>query len=390
MVVFAGVLLAGAASAPAPSAARAAAAAATPHWSAGKLVPGLAAIAAGWAVPFSVSCTGPGDCTAGGEYGPGEPETQSPAVRGERGGRKWGAPRTWRDPGPRRQPVRGRHLGFLRVAGDCAAVGYYLPRQTPDFAFTGQAFVLDQVNGTWQRMRPLAGVTLGGRWRVRPQLGPHGVLRPRHHQRGSCGGPGLPGRRRRQRRGRSTGFVVQARHGAWGAAQPVTGLSRLDGTRPSQVNTVSCTAPGSCAIGGYYTDAKGRRQAFVGTEVKGGWRDALEVPGTGALNVKGSAETDAVDCPVAGNCTAAGDYLTKSGAAELFVIYETAGSWRSATELPGAARLGAAAAFADVACARANCEVGGTMNTKGGGSVGFLVGEVRGGGARPPGAREQF
>jgi hypothetical protein len=143
---------------------------------------------------------------------------------------------------------------------------------------------------------------------------------------------------------------------------------------------------------GYYTDGKGRRQAFVGTEVKGGWRNALEVPGTGALNVKGSAETDAVDCPVAGNCTAAGDYLTKSGAAELFVIYETAGSWRSATELPGVARLGTAAAFVDVACAPATCEVGGTMTTKGGGSVGFLVGEVHGRWGVPhlvPGSRSE-
>ena len=134
--------------------------------------------------------------------------------------------------------------------------------------------------------------------------------------------------------------MARAAHGAWGAAQPVAGLCRLDGTRSSQVNTVSCAAPGTCAIGGSYTDGKGRRQAFVGTEVSGAWRGALEVPGTSALNVKGSAEVDAVDCPVAGDCTAAGDYLSKSGAAEFFVIYATRGTWRGAIQVPGAARLG--------------------------------------------------
>lgn len=353
-----------------------------------RLLPG---VGGDWSEPFSVSCTGAGDCTAGGEFGPDEPYTQSmPFVVTEAGG-TWG----------RAKDVAGipaldgnQYAAVASVScawpGNCAAVGYYLPRQTPGFAFTGQAFVMDQVNGTWQRMRPLTGVTKGENVNA---LGPDWALTM------SC----VPASTSAARKaglnclvvgadsggGHTHGFVVQARHGAWGAAQLVTGLSRLGGTRPSQVNAVSCPAPGSCAIGGYYTDGKGRRQAFVASEVKGSWRNALEVPGTGALNVKGSAEADAVDCPVAGNCTAAGDYRTKSGTAEFFVSYETAGSWRRATELPGVARLGTGAALVnngvstgigmiDVACTPTTCEAGGTMNTKGGGRVGFLVGEVRG------------
>jgi hypothetical protein len=361
---------------------------AQPHWTSARLLPG---VGGDWSVPFSVDCTGPGDCTVGGEYGPDEPYTQSmPFVTTETGG-KWGSAQTVAGiPGLDSNQYAAVTSVSCAWPGNCAAVGYYLPKQTPNVAFTGQAFVLDEVNGTWQPMRPLAGVTQGETVNA---LGPDWILTV------SC----APAATRAARAaglnclvvggdisaGRTHGFVAQAKHGAWGAAQLVTGLSRLDGTRPSQVTTVSCTASGSCAVGGSYTDGQGRRQAFVASEVKGRWRDALEVPGTGALNVKGSAEVDAVDCPVAGNCTAAGDYRTESGAAEFFVIYQTAGTWRSATELPGVARLGTGAAFVDngfgvgaglvdVACAPGACAVGGAMTAKGGGSVGFLVGEAGG------------
>jgi len=393
MVAFAGVLLGCAAGAMAvsPAAAVSSPSAATPHWTSGKPLPGLAAIGAEWAVPFSVSCTGPGDCTLGGEFGTDEPYTQSaPLVATETGG-KWGSAKSV----PGIPILAGNQYAAVTSVscawpGNCAAVGYYLPKQTPNFAFTGQAFVMDEVNGTWQRMRPLAGVTkgegvnaLGPDWPLAVSCAPATTSAARKAGLNclAVGGDSSGGR--------SHSFTAQATHGVWGAAQLVTGLSRLDGTRPTQVNTVSCPAPGHCAIGGYYTDGKGHRQAFVASEVKGAWRNALEVPGTGALNVKGSAETDAVDCPAAGTCTAAGDYRTKSGAAEFFVVHETAGTWRSAAELPGAARLGTGAGFVynglstgdgnvDVACTLANCEIGGTMLTKGGGSVGFLVGEASG------------
>jgi len=168
----------------------------------------------------------------------------------------------------------------------------------------------------------------------------------------------------------------------WSSAKLVPGV----GGDWSEPFAVSCTGPGDCTAGGEYGPDEPYTQSlpFVANEASGTWRSALEVPGTSALNVKGSAEVDAVNCPVARDCAAAGDYLSKSGAAQFFVVYETAGTWRSAIEVPGLARLGsgadlAGAVIAGVSCAPATCEVGGTMNSNGvGGRVGFLVGEVYG------------
>jgi hypothetical protein len=377
LVGFAGLLIACSA---ATAAVSPASAATQPHWSSAKLVPG---VGGDWSEPFAVSCTGPGDCTAGGEYGPDEPYTQSlPFVATEAGG-KWDSATS----------VTGiPTLGGVQYAavtsvscawpGNCAAVGYYLPSTAND---TGQAFVVDQVNGTWQRAHPLAGVTgsvnenaFGVGWTITASCAPATTSAARKSGLDclAVGGASSGGHDR--------GFVVGAKDGTWGAGQLVTGLARVGGTRPSQVNTVSCPAAGTCAIGGYYTDSKGHQQAFVANEASGTWHSALEVPGTSALNVKGSAQVDAVSCPVARDCTAAGDYLSKSGAAEFFVVYETAGTWRSAIEVLGLARLGIGAdlagpVFAGVSCTVTTCEVGGTMNTnRGGGRVGVLVGEVGG------------
>jgi hypothetical protein len=372
---FAGLLVASAAAAIAVSPASAAT---RPHWSSARLMPG---VGGDWSVPAAISCTGPGDCTAGGEYGPDEPYTQSlPFVATEAGG-KWGSAREVTG-----IPVLGedQYAAVTSVScgwpGNCVAAGYYLPTVARHYNYVGQAFVVDQVNGTWQPTHPLAGVTasvdvnaIGFGWGITVSCVPAKSAAARKSGLDCLAVGGASGS------GHYEGFVARAKHGTWGSAQPVTGLARLGGTRRSQVDTVSCVTPGTCAIGGYYTDGKGHEQAFVASEASGTWRGAREAPGTSALNVKGHAEVDAVDCPVAGDCTATGDYRSKSGAEEFFVINAAGGAWRGAVQVPGTARLGTGAALAGVSCTPATCELGGTMDTKpAGDTVGFLIGETRG------------
>ena len=363
-----------------------AAAATQPHWSSAKLMPG---VPGDWSVPIAVSCTGPGDCTTGGEYGTDDPYSGSlPFVATETAG-KWGGARNVID-----VPALGgnQYAAITSVScawpGNCAAVGYYL--LSAALSFPGQAFVVDQVNGTWQPAHRLGGVTasvnvsaLEAGWMITVSCAPAttSAARTRGLNCLAVGGA--------NRGGHYRGFMASATHGTWGAAQLVTGLARLDSTRRSQVDAVSCAAAGTCVIGGYYTDSKGRRQSFVANEAAGTWHDALAVPGVNALNVKGSAEVDAVDCSIAGDCTAVGDYRSKSGAAEFFVVRATGGRWRDAIPMPGIARLGigadlGSAVIAEVSCTPAACEVGGTMNTsRVDGSVGFLVGETDGRWAAP-------
>jgi len=48
----------------------------------------------------------------------------------------------------------------------------------------------------------------------------------------------------------------------------------------------------------------------VVSERNGVWGRAIEVPGLAALNAGGTAGVVSVSCASAGNCAAAGDYLT--------------------------------------------------------------------------------
>src|SRR5712691_1717106 len=70
----------------------------------------------------------------------------------------------------------------------------------------------------------------------------------------------------------------------WGAAQEMPGSAALNQGGDAQVNSVSCSSPGNCSAGGFYTDSAGGDQAFAASEVKGTWRAPIEVPGTAALN----------------------------------------------------------------------------------------------------------
>src|SRR5260370_25275225 len=98
-----------------------------------------------------------------------------------------------------------------------------------------------------------------------------------------------------------------ALNGTWRTAREIPGSAALNRGGHGQVNSVSCSSPGNCSAGGWYTDRFRRTQAFVVSEVKGTWHTAIEVPGTAALN-KAFAQVRAVSCASAGNCSASGFY----------------------------------------------------------------------------------
>jgi hypothetical protein len=356
-------------------------AAAQPHWTSATRVPG---IGGDWSEPFSVSCTGPGDCAAGGEYGPDEPYTQSlPFVVTETGG-TWG-PATTVAPIPALGGLQYAAVTSVSCAwpGNCAAVGYYLTHAAG--GVIDQGFGVNEINGVWHQVRALNGVftsenvnALGPDWTLTVSCAP-ATTRAARSAGLNCLAVGAA-----LIHGHDQAFVAWESRDWWGPVQPVPGLARLGGTRPSQVNAVSCAGLAACAIGGYYTDAKGRRQAFAAAEAGGRWPGAVEVPGTGALNVKGSAEVDAVDCPARGNCTAVGDYRAKNGAAEFFFVRAAWADWHGTTAVPGLARLGHGGDLtgnsgAELSCTPAACAVGVTLDTTtAGGTAGFLTGETNG------------
>ena len=74
---------------------------------------------------------------------------------------------------------------------------------------------------------------------------------------------------------------------------------------------MSCVSAGNCAAGGYYLTAPGssqKYQAFVVALKSYAWQSIQEVPGTQVLNKGLIARVNAVSCPSAGFCAAAGFY----------------------------------------------------------------------------------
>src|SRR6266705_2950365 len=114
-----------------------------------------------------------------------------------------------------------------------------------------------------------------------------------------------------------------------------------EATGNAVVLSVSCPSTGNCAVGGYYTDASSRNQAFVASERNGLWGNAVELPGSAALNAGGNAQVLSVSCPTAGNCAAGGYYTDSSYDIQAFVDNERNGRWGKVIEVPGSAALNA-------------------------------------------------
>jgi hypothetical protein len=142
--------------------------------------------------------------------------------------------------------------------------------------------------------------------------------------------------------------------GTWGTARVLPGAAALNQGGRAQVNSVSCSSPGNCSVGGWYTDSSRRTQAFIVSEVRGTWHAALEVPGTAALN-KAFAQVSSVSCASAGNCSAGGWYTDSSDLVQPFVVSEVNGGWHNAVKVPGIATLnrGGDAVINSVSCASA-------------------------------------
>ncbi len=207
------------------------------------------------------------------------------------------------------------------AVGECAAGGRYT-----DGSANTQAFVVGETNGHWGTATEVPGTATlnsgGNAWVNSVSCG----------AAGDCATAGyyIDGT------GYSQGFVANETNGSWSDAVEVPGTATLNSSGDARVNSVSCGAAGDCAAGGYYRDGSDHYQVFVVNETNGSWSDAVEVPGTAALNSGGYADLNSVSCAAAENCTAGGFYFDGSSHVQAFVVNETSGSWSTAIEVPGA------------------------------------------------------
>jgi hypothetical protein len=117
----------------------------------------------------------------------------------------------------------------------------------------------------------------------------------------------------------------------WTNAIEIPGLATLNQTL-SGPGPIVCTSSGNCVSGGVFTDSLNNDEAFLSQETNGVWSKAVEV--ATALNVGGFANVTAISCPVAGSCTAVGDYSDSNATEHTFVMSQTNGTWGIPTEVP--------------------------------------------------------
>ncbi len=242
-------------------------------------------------------------------------------------------------------------------ATNCGAGGSY----TSGFSSTApivQAFVVNKTANIWRMAQEVPGtatLNTGGNAKINSV---------------SCPAPGdcsAGGYYTDASSGHQQALVVTESAGTWGNAEEVPGSAALNAGGPGAVIlSVSCAAPGDCSAGGYYSDASGHEQALVVTQTNGTWGSAKEIPGTGALNAGGAARVNSISCAAAGDCSAAGQYASKTvdgiATVQAFVANETGGTWGKAAEVPGTAALngGGYAQVNSVSCSSSgNCSAGG-------------------------------
>ena len=351
-------------------------------------VPGTAALNSGknlGASVNSVSCGSAGNCAAGGSYADGSGHQQA-FVASEVNG-------TWHNaievPGTATLNTGataknlGASVGPLSCpsAGNCAAVGWYSVASDHQ-----QAFVASEVNGTWHNAIEVPGTaTLNtGGTAKNLDVSVNSVSCP---SAGNCAAVGWY----TAVSGGLQAFVASEVNGTWHNAIEVPGTAALNTGAPDNgAAAVSCPSAGNCTAGGWYTAASDHQQAFVASEVNGTWHNAIEVPGTAALNTGATSARGAwvksLSCGSAGNCAAGGFYADGSGHQQAFVASEVNGTWHNAIEVPGTAALNAGASADNdgawvnsVSCGSAgNCAAGGFYTDASGGQQAFVASEANG------------
>jgi len=311
------------------------------------------------------SCSSQGNCSAGGEYRPKAHSTDMSAFVASEIRGAWG--NAVAAPGIAALNTGNfAQLNALSCAsmGNCTAGGGY---RTASGAF--EAFLISQVHGVWQHAFEVPGIAAlngGGTASIRtiscPSLG--------YCAAGGAFTDGV---------GHAQAFTIDESHGHRGTATELPGTAALNIDGHATVNSISCASAGNCTAGGSYKDGSTAFQAYLDNEVNGVWGTAIQVPRTSALNAGGLAAITALSCRSAGNCSAGGDYRDVSSHTQVFVVNEAGGVWLQAAEVPGSGALNArgTAQLATLSCgAPGECSAGGSYMDAGNRIQSFLANEA--------------
>ncbi len=272
-----------------------------------------------------VMCTSPGNCVAVGRYTDTHGRGDNQAMVATETSGVWGRASKVMLPAGANTSAGEQNAVLESVActssGNCVAVGSYTDANaTTDTSGSEdfQAMIVTETSGVWGRASELAL--------------PAGALTPATCESTSncstgqtadlesvtCTSPGscvAVGHYDDVNTARQA-MVTTETSGVWGQASKLTQPSSAQATATSQsagLEAVTCTSPGNCVAVGYYTDTNDNQQAMLASETGGVWARAskLTLPpdaNTSADSQEQTASLEAVTCTSPGNCVAAGYY----------------------------------------------------------------------------------
>jgi hypothetical protein len=239
-----------------------------------------------------ISCSTSGNCSAGGPYNDGSSHYQGYVVSETNG--------TWGDaieiPGLGSLNSAGNAYLYTiscSSAGNCGAGGSY-----KDGSNYNQAYVASESNGTWGNAIEVPGTaTLNAN-------GDAELFSISCPSAGNCSAGGYYS----DSANKYQAYVVSETSGTWAIATEVPGTATLNAGGDAYANSVSCSSVGNCGAGGTYKDGSNNYQAYVVNESNGTWGSAIEVPGTATLNTGGNAYINSISCTAEGSCSAGGAF----------------------------------------------------------------------------------
>ncbi len=316
----------------------------------------------GQADMYRVSCATDASCVAVGWVGVGANEYQSVIMEKKNG--LWGAPFEVAT------VLNAQKYGYLQTvscptAGNCSAGGVYTDAQG-----NSQVFAISQVNGFWgSPLTLLAGLNTGG------------SAFPNQISCSTNANCSMVGSFSQDPTGVSQGFGIDEVNGQWKSPHDLTSTVNLGGR--AAANSVSCTSPGNCVSGGYFSNLLAphvisshrgpaslarllhpreqsniSHEAFIAVESHGVWANSTRV--AHALNVGMDAQVTSLSCVDASNCLVGGYYRDRMTFRQVFALTEVAGVWHDATELLGVQNIGGNAEAVTTACSLSGyCVLGG-------------------------------
>ena len=208
------------------------------------------------------------------------------------------------------------------ASDSCVATGSYV-----DSSLHHQALIATLAAGTWSAITaPVSGLSPA------PALNPLMSLSSL-----SCPGAGscfVVGSYQ-DALGQQDGLIESLTGGTWTAATaPTTGLSPARGPHLGDsvnLNSLSCSAVGSCVGVGQYGDTSNNLDGLAETLTGDTW-SAATVPTAGLIpEARYVNSITNVSCPAAGSCTAVGTYQDVSGIEHAMTETQSGGIWTAAT-----------------------------------------------------------